>query len=142
MWTKDLPTTPGWYWVRTLSRPQPSTIYVFEGSPNLPGLHVQEHGYSFATVEDFSIIVSEDDPIEWCPVAPPDFVQGVIGIVQTWLDKQGHDKCWYYPELLDQLAQKLGLSAPETSVLPPKEEFTKGCQDFRDRLYQICEEPK
>lgn len=25
-------------------------------------------------------------------------------IIQEWLDKQGHDRCWYYPDLFMKLA--------------------------------------
>lgn len=55
----------------------------------------------------------------------------IKAIVQTWLDKQGHDRCWYYPELFNQLAEKLNLSQRAPSELPPRKEFELGCKRYQ-----------
>ncbi len=39
--------------------------------------------------------------------------------IQEWMDKQGHDRCWYYPDLFKRLAQIFDakiLDKPRTSV--------------------------
>lgn len=35
-------------------------------------------------------------------------INEVKTVVQEWLNKQGHDRCWYYPELFFQLADIFG----------------------------------
>ena len=56
-------------------------------------------------------------------------------IVQTWLDKQGHERCWYYPELFSQLAAALGLQATVASALPLQAEFVEGCKRYQAEQY-------
>lgn len=61
-------------------------------------------------------------------------LEGCKQIVSEWLGKQGHDKCHFYPELFKQLAEVLGLKAPEAE-LPPRAEFEAGCKRYQDELY-------
>ena len=49
-------------------------------------------------------------------------------IVQEWVDKQGHDRCWYYPALFRKLVEILEINSNKESSLPPLEEFKKGCE--------------
>lgn len=54
-------------------------------------------------------------------------------IIQEWANKQGHDRCWYYPDLFRRLAVVFELDL-QPGPLPPRKEFEEGC-----RRYQ-CEE--
>ncbi len=56
-------------------------------------------------------------------------------IVQSWLDKQGHDRCWYYPELFRELASALGLRPKVSPGLPTLDEFRAGCERFQREEY-------
>ncbi len=55
--------------------------------------------------------------------------------VQTWLDKQGHDKCHYYPEIFEDITDILGIKSSEDLKLPPRSEFEAGCKEYQDKLY-------
>lgn len=52
-----------------------------------------------------------------------------------WMNQQGHDRCWYYPDVFDQLCQLLGVDRPKRPVLPPRREFERGCQRYQDAQY-------
>ena len=55
--------------------------------------------------------------------------------VQSWLDKQGHDKCWYYPEIFESIAEELDLARTIAPSLPPCAEFMKGCERYQAEQY-------
>ena len=59
----------------------------------------------------------------------------VKDIVQTWKDKQGHERCWYYPELFEKLAEVLDVKFTRDTKLPPQEEFEAGCKRFQNSEY-------
>ncbi len=59
----------------------------------------------------------------------------VKAIVQSWLAKQGHARCWYYPELFNQLAAALGLKATIAPALPLQAEFAEGCKRYQAEQY-------
>lgn len=46
--------------------------------------------------------------------------------IQEWVDKQGHERCWFYPELFERLAAIFGVTQSVPSMLPPLEEFKFG----------------
>ncbi len=56
-------------------------------------------------------------------------------ITQTWLDQQGHNRCWYYPELFVRLAELLGLKMTIQPSLPPRAEFEAGCQRYQNEEF-------
>ena len=56
--------------------------------------------------------------------------------VQTWLDKQGHDRCHYYPEIFEQLASILEIEASKDPALPPRSEFEQECRKYQDEIYE------
>lgn len=57
--------------------------------------------------------------------------------VQTWLDKQGHDRCWYYPDLFREIATALELKPTVAPKLPTLEEFREGCRRYQDEEYGL-----
>jgi hypothetical protein len=34
-------------------------------------------------------------------------------IIQEWVDKRGHDNCWYYPDLFRRLVDVFGIEKPD-----------------------------
>ena len=40
-------------------------------------------------------------------------------ILREWVDQQGHDRCWYYPELFTMLVAVLDVEATVEPRLPP-----------------------
>jgi hypothetical protein len=56
-------------------------------------------------------------------------------VLREWLDKQGHSRCWYYPELFTRLAECLDVSPTVAPGLPPVAEFREGCRRYQDEQY-------
>lgn len=56
-------------------------------------------------------------------------------VIQEWVDKQGHDRCWYYPELFRRLATILDIKMTVEPKLPPRQEFELGCKKYQDEEY-------
>ena len=56
-------------------------------------------------------------------------------VMQEWIDKQGHDRCWWHPELFSRLAKILEVEPSVELLLPPEEEFRQGCERYRLELY-------
>jgi len=56
-------------------------------------------------------------------------------IIQEWIDKQGHDRCWYYPELFNKLVKVFEINLSKKPNLPPLEEFKKGCERYQKEEY-------
>jgi hypothetical protein len=61
----------------------------------------------------------------------------VRATIQSWLDQQGHNRCWYYPELFRQLVQILQLTMTVEPSLPPRCEFEGGCRRYQDEEYGL-----
>ena len=55
-------------------------------------------------------------------------------IILEWSNKQGHDRCWYYPDLFRKLAGIFELNLQPGS-LPPREEFEAGCRRYQSEEY-------
>ena len=56
-------------------------------------------------------------------------------IVEEWASKQGHDRCWYYPDLFRQITVALEIDIEDNSSLPPRCEFEEGCKKYQDEEY-------
>ena len=39
-------------------------------------------------------------------------------ILQTWLNQQGHDRCWYYPEVFKKLIEIFEITPTKEPLLP------------------------
>jgi hypothetical protein len=61
--------------------------------------------------------------------------EAVKTLIQTWLDKQGHERCWYYPDLFLKLAAILDLKPKYPPTLPSRDEFEKGCKRYQDQEF-------
>lgn len=75
------------------------------------------------------------------------FVQ-ILGFIQAikiekarkalikWQDTQRHDKCWYYPDIFNELCQILDVEYKTPKSLPPYKEFTEGCKKYQYEVYR------
>ena len=57
--------------------------------------------------------------------------------LQEWIDKQGHNRCWYYPEIFRKLVLIFGITSSSDPSLPPIEEFRKGCNRYQEEEYRL-----
>jgi hypothetical protein len=60
-------------------------------------------------------------------------IKEVRRLVREWADKQGHNKCHYYPEIFDKLC--VFLNIPIQPVYIPRSEFEEGCIRYQDELF-------
>lgn len=60
----------------------------------------------------------------------------VRGSIERFMNAQGHDRCWWYPEILGGLAKLLGIKQTVPSELPPRCEFEEGCRRFTREQYE------
>jgi hypothetical protein len=51
--------------------------------------------------------------------------------IQNWVDQQGHDRCWYYPELFEKLVAMFDVQMTVEPSLPPRCEFEAGCKRYQ-----------
>ena len=69
----------------------------------------------------------------------------IKNLVEDWIGKQGHDSCWYYPDIFKSICNELGIEWKEP-ILPSRQEFERGCCKFQDELFGVqkkkyrCEE--
>lgn len=57
-------------------------------------------------------------------------------IIVTWDSYQGHQACWYYPELFKQIAAVLNINLINNhNPLPRECEFKEQCGRYRRTLY-------
>ncbi len=57
-------------------------------------------------------------------------------ILQEWVDKQSHERCWYYPDLFRKLIEIFEINVSKNPNLPPLEEFKKGCEKYQQEEYK------
>ena len=70
--------------------------------------------------------------VSW--VEPPN-VTKAKRILQKWVDRQGHERCWYYPEIFRELCNLFDIKISVDPNLPPEEEFKEGCNRYRKEEY-------
>lgn len=51
-------------------------------------------------------------------------------LLEVWINKQSHDRCWYYPDIFNSLCLELGIKQEIKSDLPPEHEFKAGCERY------------
>jgi hypothetical protein len=56
-------------------------------------------------------------------------------MIHEWIGKQGHDRCWYYPDLFKKLASVFKISMKVEPQLPPRSEFEEGCRKYQAEQY-------
>ena len=61
-------------------------------------------------------------------------------VVQEWADMQGHDRCWWHPDLFKRLMKIFEINPSRDPALPPLEEFKRGCEQYQKEQYGIKEQ--
>lgn len=56
--------------------------------------------------------------------------------ILEWDGHEGHDRCWYYPDLYKKIADILEVKLKQEPVLPPEEYFKEGCRRYREEQYK------
>lgn len=56
-------------------------------------------------------------------------------LLKSWVDKQSHNKCWFYPEIFRELCSLHRVYPSLPDLLPSQEEFKEGCDKYRRELY-------
>lgn len=62
-------------------------------------------------------------------------------LIQEWVDQQGHNRCWYYPDLFNKLAALHQVKPKVPPSLPPLVEFKEGCTRFQSEEYKPLRDP-
>ena len=63
-------------------------------------------------------------------------VKQIQNVISEWDGKQGHDRCWYYPDLFERIANIVGVQLNNAPVLPTRSEFEEGCRRFQNQEFQ------
>lgn len=56
-------------------------------------------------------------------------------IIEEWQSQQGHDRCWYYPEVFRKLATLFGVKPVDRPDQLSRRDFEKGCERFQDEIF-------
>jgi hypothetical protein len=56
-------------------------------------------------------------------------------ILTEWAKLDGHDRCWFHPELLSRLCQVVGVPVIEKPIRMTRQEFQCGCLAYQDDLF-------
>lgn len=56
-------------------------------------------------------------------------------LIESWVSKQSHERCWYYPEIFNKLANIFDIKTDVSKGLPPLEEFKCGCERYQEEEY-------
>jgi hypothetical protein len=59
----------------------------------------------------------------------------IAAAIEEWSLKQAHDRCWYYPDVFNRIANVLNLSTLAQPNLPPRAEFEEGCRRYQAEEY-------
>jgi outer membrane protein assembly factor BamE (lipoprotein component of BamABCDE complex) len=65
-------------------------------------------------------------------------IEQVKQILEEWISQQGHNQCWYYPELFRRLCTLLDVKFVEPN-LPNRRQFEIGCLKFQNEVFTRIE---
>ena len=63
-------------------------------------------------------------------------LEEVKRILQEAIEKQGHERCWYHPDLFQRLIDLLEIKTTKDLCLPPRKEFEQGCKKYQEEQYE------
>ena len=58
-------------------------------------------------------------------------------LLKKWIDKQGHDRCWYYPDIFKEIIKIHNIKLDIQKNLPPLEEFKEGCRKYQEEEFNL-----
>lgn len=64
-----------------------------------------------------------------------DIAHSVRLIIENWAAQQGHNRCWYYPDVFKEIATLVGAKIDYPPGLPDREEFEEGCCKYQEEQY-------
>ncbi len=60
--------------------------------------------------------------------------------VRKWINMQDHNRCWYYPEIFQEIIEILEIEVTVSQFVGMnfinREEFEKGCKKYQDEIYK------
>lgn len=56
-------------------------------------------------------------------------------LIEDWINKQGHNRCWFYPEIFNKICEELGIQQVAPSCLPSRSDFEEGCRRYQNEQY-------
>lgn len=57
-------------------------------------------------------------------------------VLKSWFLKEGHEKCWYYPDIFNKIVSILDIDLSRFWYnVPSKEDFCRGCERYQKDLY-------
>jgi|SRR5690606_24869251 len=62
-------------------------------------------------------------------------VKRIKTLIQEWDNKRGHDKCWYYPEIFEDIAKVVNVPLINNQPCVPRTDFRNNCQIFEAGIY-------
>jgi hypothetical protein len=63
-------------------------------------------------------------------------VDDITAVLKEWDSKEGHERCWYYPDLFKKIAEILNFQLTKEPILPTRAEFEQGCRKYQGE--QFC----
>jgi hypothetical protein len=69
-------------------------------------------------------------------------LQKIREIIQTYDNKRGHDRCWYYPDLFEEIAKVVDVSLNNHPILPDRATFEEGCKKYQDQQFNLLADAK
>ncbi len=56
-------------------------------------------------------------------------------VLSFWIRQQGHERCWYYPDIFKRLCGLFLVNTKFTKGLPSRKEFENGCLRYQNEEY-------
>ena len=69
-------------------------------------------------------------------MTPEQKLEKISVLIESWMAKQGHDRCWYYPEIFEEICETLNIIVHVKKRLPPEKEFEEGCRRYKLEQYK------
>ncbi len=58
-------------------------------------------------------------------------------LLKEWINQQGHDRCWYYPDIFQEIMKVHNLNLEIQKSLPSLEEFKEGCRKYQEEEFNL-----
>lgn len=60
-------------------------------------------------------------------------IKEVKKLVEEFANTQGHNKCWFYPDIFNKLAKLLNIPIKQAAI--SRSEFEAGCKQYQDEIF-------
>lgn len=62
-------------------------------------------------------------------------LKAIQKLIKEWDEKQGHSKCWYYPEIFKQIADEAQVKLTNHPPNVPRPQFREQCHQYEEEQY-------